>query len=98
MLNELEEHRDLLKDTERERGLDEQELLDTLEAFIRPMMSDGLSRERALEIARDVLRKANDTHARRRRGLRWLGRAVSGRQFVTEVRMSGFERATRFRY
>lgn len=67
MQDELEELKQLLKDTERELGFDEQELFDAFKAFIRLMMSEGLSRERALEVARDVLRKASDIQARRRR-------------------------------
>ena len=67
MPDELEDLKQLLKDTEHELGLDERELLDAFKAFIRLMVSNGLSRERALEVARDVLRKANDTQALRRR-------------------------------
>lgn len=67
MHGELEELKQLLADTQHELGLDESELLDAFKAFIRIMMSDGIPRERALEVARDVLRKANDTQARRRR-------------------------------
>lgn len=70
MPDELEELKELLKETERELGLDERELWEAFQAFVRLMMSEGMSRERALAIARDVLRKASDLKARKRPSFR----------------------------
>ena len=67
MSEDLDDLEQQLKQAERELSEPERELWRAFQAFIQLKIDQGLSREEAYELARDLLRKARHVRARDRR-------------------------------